>query len=188
MIPIVTDFKSLFLSSIFNFTTDSIASEEHGSDSSDSDERSFSPPDILTNSDSILKDNIRGFYHSLPFSSKIKSSVIHTFFAGMTSFDISKILEISTRRIRLANEMDIQPLSYFLTALGFERDVLGERENILYHWLDSHSPCLSGRNKRYFDRRGDVEVQYSYYFTESKNDFSDYPPVSFSKFNEVVKH
>ena len=79
--------------------------------------------DVVLPAQTILH-NIKKFYNELPQSSSIKSSVIQTIFAGVERSNIENILDLSKHRVNKGKLVDLQPLSYYLTELGFTRKKL----------------------------------------------------------------
>jgi hypothetical protein len=78
-------------------------------------------------------------------------------------------------------------LPYYLTAMGFPRNRLGDRNETLNNWLETHCPFLSGYDKRYFDRKGDMDLQWQYYYTDLKLDNPECEPLSRQKFAQVCE-
>src|SRR5688500_6986758 len=102
---------------------------------------------ILWTQHQRLLCNIKDLYLTLPYSSKIKSSVIQTLFHSISASQVSSILGISKRRVELAVREEIEPLDFYLRELGFTR-VIGA-ESILMDWFEQFAPYNSGRTKRY---------------------------------------
>lgn len=118
----------------------------------------------------VLFENVKFFYYDLPERSKIKSSVIKTFFNGFETKYICEILDLKTRRINQSKQVDVNNLSYYLNELGFLREKA--REKILLDWLEEIAQYQSGKTKRYFPWTGTIKLMYSKYILHFKNDYS----------------
>jgi hypothetical protein len=103
---------------------------------------------------------------------------------GLSNSVIRNILDLSSRRVRLANSVEIKPLNYYLKQLGFLRKKA--REKLLYEWLMKIAPYESGRDKRYFTWTGNIDLMYSKYLFHFDNDYA--LAYGKRKFIDVTKH
>lgn len=175
---LVQDFKDIFLKKLFQDKNENEKEPEKNTSSS------ISPEELSCLL--VLKDNVCDFYHSLPYSSVIKSSAIITLFRDIPSKYSAKFLQIRHSGITNArNKIEQEELSYYLTAMGFPRNRLGEREDELIRWIEENALVLSGREKRYFKWKGDRDLMYAYYFKEMKEVESK--PVSPQTFKDFTK-
>jgi hypothetical protein len=71
-------------------------------------------------------------------------------------------LDKTERVINKAKTKDIEQIGYFLAEMGFLREKA--RKAFVLEWIEEFAPYESGRDKRYFVWRGDIELMYSKYF------------------------
>lgn len=100
--------------------------------------------------DSLLVENVKELYQSLPQSSIIKTVLIKDLYKGYTQKEIMDLLDLSRARVSEALSIETKPLSYYLSSLGIPRNRCALAEIYVLNWFSSACPVPSGKNNRCF--------------------------------------
>jgi DNA-directed RNA polymerase specialized sigma24 family protein len=104
------------------------------------------PPD----EDSLLSQNVKEFYQSLPQTSLIRTVLIKDLYKGYTQREIAELLDVTQARVSQALNTETKPLSYYLSSLGIPRNRCPLAEMYVLNWFATACPVPSGRNNRVF--------------------------------------
>lgn len=136
---------------------------------------------IFPNPLEAVCQNVVKFFHSLPATSLIRTIIIRDLFENAPNNFIAERLDLTVRRIQIANQSDNQPLPYYLNNLAIPRNRLGFSETHVLNWILMVCLIPSGRNRRcFFGTFGSMYAEY-YTWTVQFN----FPSVSPGTFNSL---